>query len=173
MRVIRVPSQQPQDQARLPAQTILSTLGVRPPEPAAVVMPRTAPAMMELPAVDPAYCAERLRALLHEPGTPASHVSPQRLAALLGLDLSELAKQAGVDRNTIEHAPGALSVQRYVRQVYRVLAAAVGVHGTIGLAVAWYRGKYLSEFNCKTMVLAGCPQAVLIDLQARMAAGEG
>lgn len=158
-----------------PAPKILATLPIRAlhgePDPAQEEGGCAGAQVPALPAE--ATPAERLAALLHEADTPAGHVSPRRLAALLGLDLAEVAEQAGVHRNTIEHAPGVASVQRYVRQIYRVLAAAETLYGHRGHAVDWYRHERLSEFNGKTpeeVVRAGCPQVAVAYLE-RCAAG--
>ena len=85
-----------------------------------------------------------------EAGDPPAQLSPRRFIELLGMDLQTLAAQAHVHRNTLTRAPGSPGVQRFLREVLRVLKAAEDVSGDRNRAIAWYRNEPLAVFDYKT-----------------------
>ena len=77
-------------------------------------------------------------------------LSPERYIELFGVDLQTLANQAHVHRNTLRRAPGSESVQRFLREVLRVIRAAADLSGDIERALFWYRNEPLPPFEYKT-----------------------
>jgi hypothetical protein len=112
---------------------------------------------------------------LKEPGQDPL-ISPARYIDMLKLDIGTFAKHAHVHRNTVTRAPGAASVQGYLRQNIRVLAAALNASGDLGKALQWFRNEPLPPFAYKTaeqLVADGRADDVirLIDSYAGGAAG--
>ena len=87
---------------------------------------------------------------LHDRDTGASTLSPKRFSEALSIDIQTLAQQAHVHRNTISRAPASESVQRFLREVLRVLRAAIDLSGDMGRAIFWYRNEPLATFGYKT-----------------------
>ena len=83
-----------------------------------------------------------------ELGTVA--LSPKRFSAVFGIDLQTLANQAHVHRNTLSRAPASESVQRFLREILRVIRAAADLSGDIERALFWYRNEPLQPFEYKT-----------------------
>ena len=77
-------------------------------------------------------------------------LSPKRFGAVLGIDLQTLANQAHVHRNTLSRAPASESVQRFLREVLRVIRAVADLSGDIEQALFWYRNEPLRPFEYKT-----------------------
>lgn len=77
-------------------------------------------------------------------------LSPKRFSAVFGIDLQTLADQAHVHRNTLSRAPASESVQRFLREVLRVIRAAADLSGDIERALFWYRNEPLQPFEYKT-----------------------
>lgn len=77
-------------------------------------------------------------------------LSPKRFSDVLSIDLQTLAGQAHVHRNTLSRAPASESVQRFMREVLRVLRAGSDLTGDVGRAIFWYRNEPLPPFNYKT-----------------------
>jgi len=97
-------------------------------------------------------------------GETAIALSPSRFADLLGIDAQTLAENAGVHRNTIEHAPGSAKLQRFLRESVRVLSAATDFHGNVENALLWFVTTPLQPFAYKTantLVSEGRTDAVL------------
>lgn len=70
---------------------------------------------------------------------------------MLKLDIGTFARRAHVHRNTVSRAPGAASVQTYLRQNIRVLAASLDASGhDLGKALQWFRNEPLPPFGYKT-----------------------
>lgn len=113
---------------------------------------------------------------LAEPGQDPL-LSPARYIDLLKLDILTFARNAHVHRNTVSRAPGAASVQTYLRQNLRVLTAALDASGNdMGKALQWFRNEPLAPFGYKTaeqLVADGRTDDVirLIDSYAAGAAG--
>ena len=80
----------------------------------------------------------------------AAAISPKRFIAVFGIDLQTLANQAHVHRNTVSRAPASESVQRFLREVLRVIRAAADLSGDIERALFWYRNEPLQPFEYKT-----------------------
>ncbi len=80
----------------------------------------------------------------------AAALSPKRFIEVLGMDLQTLANQAHVHRNTLSRAPASESVQRFLREVLRVIRAAADLSGGIERALFWYRNEPLQPFEYKT-----------------------
>ncbi|MGC4062242.1 MAG: DUF2384 domain-containing protein [Aquabacterium sp.] len=90
-------------------------------------------------------------AYLQEPGEIAPVLSPKQYVAALKIDLQDLADQAHIHRSTIVHAPHSKAVQDYMRQMLRVIKAAVDLNGDdVYNALFWYRNEPLTPFDYKT-----------------------
>ena len=87
---------------------------------------------------------------LRDPTSKEPVLSPQRFIAALHIDLQTLATQAGVHRNTVTRAPGSVTLQRFLRDVARVIAAATDISGDVSKALFWYRNHPLAEFDYHT-----------------------
>ena len=104
-------------------------------------------------------------------------LSPSRYIAMLRIDINTFAVNAHVHRNTVLRAPGAASVQDYLRKNLRVLSAAFDVSGQdAAKALQWFRNEPLAPFGYKTaeqLVSDGRGDDVLrlIDSYAAGAAG--
>lgn len=96
---------------------------------------------------------------------PDEHrLSPDKVAALLGVSRGELAKAAGVDRNTLARSPGNLRVQRLLSEIVRVLDRARSLTGDPDRAIVWFRHQPIEAYGFKTpqeLVLAGHEDAVM------------
>lgn len=85
---------------------------------------------------------------LREGGAPV--LSPKRFSQALRIDLTTLAEQAHVHRNTIARAPGSRDVQDFLRAALRVIKAASDLRGNVQEALFWYRNEPLSGFSYRT-----------------------
>jgi Protein of unknown function (DUF2384) len=80
-----------------------------------------------------------------------SYLSPQRASKLLDMQIQEIARDAGVHRNAIARHPDSAALQRYLRDVARVIkAAADAAGGDLLKAVAWFKAEPIEEFDYKT-----------------------
>jgi uncharacterized protein (DUF2384 family) len=77
-------------------------------------------------------------------------ISPQRFAERLAMEQQELARFAGVNRNTLARSPQSAALQGYLRDSVRVIAAATDVNGDADRATYWYRNQPLGSFRYKT-----------------------
>jgi len=101
------------------------------------------------------------------PGQTA--IQPERFAAVLNLQLQELAQLAHVHRATVSEAPGNLKLQAYLRNSLRVISAALEVAQDRDRALYWYRNVPISEFGHQTaeqLVADQKTDAVLAYLQS-------
>lgn len=101
-------------------------------------------------------------ARLQEPRTP--HISPDKVAELLGVQLNQLAEWTGVHRNTLRTNPGAAKLQNRLRDVVKVITAAADVAGDIGKASYWFINEPIADYRHKTaaeLVAEGHVDAVL------------
>jgi hypothetical protein len=89
-------------------------------------------------------------AYLHDAEIGPTALSPKLFSDTLSLDLQSLADQAHVHRSTLLHAPGSVTVQRFLREVLRVLRAAFDLSGDIQRAAFWYRNEPLPTFGYET-----------------------
>lgn len=102
-----------------------------------------------------------------EAGSPS--LSPKRYGQVLRLDMQTLAAQAHVHRNTINRAPDAESVQRYLRASVRVMRAAVDIAGSVEKAIFWFKNNPLPTFDYKTpqeLVSEGRSEALIRYIQS-------
>jgi len=79
----------------------------------------------------------------------AAVLSPKRFSEVLNIDLKTLAIQAHVHRNTLSGAPASENVQRFLREVLRVIRAAADLTGDVEKALFWYRNEPLKLFEYK------------------------
>lgn len=100
----------------------------------------------------------------------ATHLSPQRIAKRLNLQIQGLAERARVHRNTVARAPDSEVLQGYLRNVVRVLSAAfVANGGDLVQAIAWYRNQPIPDLRHKTadeLVSEGRTGAVVAYLES-------
>ena len=95
-------------------------------------------------------------------------LSPERLAGMLHIPVSELARLTGIHRNTLSRTPGAPAVQSKIGTIARILATAADMLGNEGKAVIWFMHQPLSGFAGQTaaeLVAAGNSKAVLTHLE--------
>ena len=91
-------------------------------------------------------------------------LSPERLAAALGLPIQKLATLAHVHRNTVSLAPTSPKLQDAMADVVRVLSAAHELTGDIERALFWFRNQPIADFSHHTamqLVEQGKVQAVI------------
>lgn len=103
-----------------------------------------------------------------------AYLSPRRVANALGLQIQSVAERARVSRNTPASRPQNENLQRYLREVVRVLAAAESVTaGDRHRAIFWFMNEPLQDFDYQTpdaLVRAGKAQ-VVIDYIESIASG--
>jgi len=103
-----------------------------------------------------------------------AYLSPRRIGEALGLQVQSLAERARVSRNTPAGRPQNESLQHYLREVVRVLAAAEdAAGGDRSRAIFWFMNEPLQDFDYNTadsLVRAGKSQ-VVIDYIESMAGG--
>lgn len=101
-------------------------------------------------------------------------LSPRRIGEALGLQVQSLAERARVSRNTPAARPQNESLQQYLRDVVRVMAAAQdAAGGDRNRAIFWFMNEPLSEFDYLTpdaLVTAG-KAGVVIDYIESVAGG--
>lgn len=104
---------------------------------------------------------------LAEPGSP--FLSPRRVAERLGLTLSELARLAGIARNTLTAASGTRRADEALSPIVRIVAMAAEMAGDEARAVIWFKHQPLPGWAGKTacdLVAEGRSEAVLTYLEA-------
>lgn len=97
-----------------------------------------------------------------------AYISPIRFAERAGLELGELAQIASVHRNTIRANPGSTHLQHRLREMAKVIAAAVDATGDISKALYWFRNEPISDYRFQTaaeLVADGKAAAVLAYLE--------
>jgi hypothetical protein len=77
-------------------------------------------------------------------------LSPHRVAALLGVTNSELARLAGVARNTLTAKSGARKVDQALSPIVRILAMAAEMAGDESRAVIWFKHQPIPGWAGKT-----------------------
>jgi hypothetical protein len=87
---------------------------------------------------------------LRDDDLPATALSPDRFITALNMDFISLAQQAHVHRNTLSRAPASPAVQKFMRDVLRVVKAMYDVSGDVRKTLFWYRNEPLSVFEYKT-----------------------
>jgi uncharacterized protein (DUF2384 family) len=123
---------------------------------------------MAVAAVSPEIEFTRFLADVREPNTP--YLSPSRFAERLQLNIQTVAERAHVHRNTVTRAPESPAVQAYMREVVKVLRAAMDVNGgDIMHAIVWFKNHPLADFDYRTadeLVTEGKTNAVVQYLQS-------
>lgn len=98
---------------------------------------------------------------LQEPRTP--YISPKRLSAALGVQVTSLAALAGLHRNTLRN-PGSERLQDKLREMVKAISAAAALTGDVQKALYWYRNEPIADYGHKTaaeLVAEGRLDAVL------------
>ncbi len=98
----------------------------------------------------------------------SNQLSPQLMSERLRLPLAEIAKLAGVHRNTLATRPESPAVQASLGRVARILAAAEDLTGDADRAILWFRHQPLAGHGGQTaqeLVEAGDAVAVLAHLE--------
>jgi uncharacterized protein (DUF2384 family) len=99
----------------------------------------------------------------------AAAVEPQRLAAMLGITLTELAELAGLHRSSLSRNPHSPEIQGKLGLLTTILARAAEVGGGIDKAVLWFRHQpiaALGHARPADLAAAGEAKAVLHYLDA-------
>ena len=102
-----------------------------------------------------------------EDGRP--FLSARRLAETLGVTLAELARMAGLARNTLTARSGARRVDAALSPVVRILAMAAEMAGDEARAALWFKHQPIPGWAGKTaadLVRAGKADKVLAYLEA-------
>lgn len=92
---------------------------------------------------------------LREPGT--ADLSPAAVAGVLGLQQQELARLAGVHRNTLRLHPDSPQVQAMLRNLARVLTAMTQIQPDVVTSVYHIKNTPIPAFDYRTLfeVIAG------------------
>ncbi|HMO45598.1 MAG TPA: DUF2384 domain-containing protein [Rubrivivax sp.] len=109
-----------------------------------------------------------------EPNTP--YLSPARIGDFFGFQVQELAERAHVHRNTPTARPQAPQLQKYLRDMVRVLAVAAEMTGDEQRAAFLLRNEPLRAFGYKTadaLVQEGRTDAVIAYLESLAAGAAG
>ena len=96
-------------------------------------------------------------------------LSARRVSDLLGVTQSELAKLAGVARNTLTAASGARKVDQALSPIVRILAMAAEMAGDENRAIIWFKHQPIPGWAGKTaydLVGEGKSDKVLAYLEA-------
>ena len=96
-------------------------------------------------------------------------IAPQRMAGALGLPMTDLARLAHVNRNTLSSKPRLPSVQEGLGLVARIIARASELAGGDDRAILWFRHQPIAGFGGSTaeeLVVAGHGRAVIDYLEA-------
>ena len=96
-------------------------------------------------------------------------IAPRLMAAELRLPMTDLAKLAGVNRNTLSTKAGSAAVQSGLGMIARIIAKASELAGDEGRAIIWFRHQPLIGFDGKTaqeLVEAGHADAVIWHLES-------
>lgn len=93
----------------------------------------------------------------------AVRLDPERVAELLHVGKGELARAAGVDRNTPTRSPGNPKLQALLQEVVRVVEKAAAITGDHDRALIWFNHQPLEAYGFKTpreLVFQGHADAV-------------
>ncbi len=96
-------------------------------------------------------------------------IAPKRMAAELRLPMTDLAKLARVNRNTLSTKAGSAAVQAGLGTIARIVAKAAELAGDEGRAIIWFRHQPITGFDGKTaeeLVQAGQADAVIWYLES-------
>lgn len=99
-------------------------------------------------------------------------IAPRRMAERLRVPISQLAKLAHVNRNTLTAKPGSPAIQAKLGEIARIIARAADLAGDEGRAILWFKHQPIPGFGktAEELVEAGQAREVLDDLE-RMATG--
>ena len=89
-------------------------------------------------------------AAMHFGDAHSPFLSARRVSELLGVTQSELAKLAGVARNTLAAASGARKVDQALSPIVRILAMAAEMAGDENRAVIWFKHQPIPGWAGKT-----------------------
>ncbi|MCC7228068.1 MAG: DUF2384 domain-containing protein [Burkholderiaceae bacterium] len=109
-----------------------------------------------------------------EQGTP--YLSPVRIGDFFGFKVQELAERAHVHRNTPTARPQAPQLQKYLRDMVRVLAIATEMTGDEKRAAFLLRNEPLRAFGYKTadtLIQEGKADMVIAFLESLMGGAAG
>lgn len=95
-------------------------------------------------------------------------IAPRRLAERLRLPMSQLAKLAHVNRNTMAAKPNSPAVQAKLGEIARIIARAADLSGDEGRAVIWFKYQPIPGFGktAEELVEAGHAEAVMWTLES-------
>jgi uncharacterized protein (DUF2384 family) len=96
-------------------------------------------------------------------------IAPKLMAAELRVPMTELAKLAGVNRNTLSTKAGSTAVQAGLGMIARIIERAAQLAGDEGRAIIWFRHQPIVGFGGKTaeeLVEDGHAEAVLWHLES-------
>jgi uncharacterized protein (DUF2384 family) len=77
-------------------------------------------------------------------------IAPKRMAAELRIPMTELAKMARVNRNTLATKAGSAAVQAGLGTIARIISKASDMAGDEGRAIIWFRHQPITGFDGKT-----------------------
>ncbi|GJE26731.1 antitoxin Xre/MbcA/ParS toxin-binding domain-containing protein [Methylobacterium organophilum] len=80
----------------------------------------------------------------------APYLSPRRVAEGLGLTLTELARLAGISRNTLTASRGTRSVEGALSPIVRIIAMAAEMTGDEMRAAIWFKHQPIPGWAGKT-----------------------
>ncbi len=87
---------------------------------------------------------------MREPGT--SRFSASSIASILGLQQQDLAELAGVHRNTLRTHPESPRLQAVLRDLMRVISAAMAVQPDLQRAIFLIKNEPIAAFRHKTLM---------------------
>lgn len=96
-----------------------------------------------------------------------AYISPERVAAALGIPVASLAGLAGVHRNTLRN-PASERLQEKLREMVRVISGAAALMGDVPKAIHWYRNEVIVDYGYRTaaqLVAEGQADAVMTHLR--------
>ncbi len=102
---------------------------------------------------------------LREP--QASHISPERISAALGVRVASLADLAGVHPDMLRN-PQSERLQEKLREMVKVISGAAALTGDVPKAIYWYRNAPIADYDHKTaaeLVAGGYADAVMAYLR--------
>ncbi len=95
-------------------------------------------------------------------------IAPRRLAERLRLPMSQLAKLAHVNRNTMAAKPDSPAVQAKLGQIAAIVARAAELAGDEGRAIIWFKHQPIAGFGktAEQLVESGHAEAVMWTLES-------
>ena len=95
-------------------------------------------------------------------------IAPRRLAERLRLPMSQLAKLAHVNRNTMTAKPESPAVQAKLGQIAQIIARAADLAGDEGRAIIWFKYQPIPGFGktAEELVEGGHAEAVMWTLES-------